>query len=324
MTNIFLGRPPANVETWIREHSGPAPIPTRATTIITTTEDGPQEFLIEGAIDSYWMNEHGFFDFDEFAWSKNITNVDFGVGSQEHPLTSIGASVLQDCYILSSATIGSSIIHIEAQAFYYCSNLTSIAIPDNVVSIGDQAFYYSGLRNVTLGNGMTNIGMQTFYECGYLTSVVFGNSLLSIGDSAFQGCSLPSLAIPNSVTYIGDESFTDVNSITSLTFGNNVSYIGYNAFANCTGLTSFTIPNSVTCIGSYAFSNCGGLLSVVFENWNKQTVKSKMTTSPDYIFGDAFYDSSYMLYEKTFTITCTDGSFSATFDSAGGITFTDL
>ena len=40
MTDIFLGNPPANIEAWIRAHSAPTPTPTRATTIITTTEDG--------------------------------------------------------------------------------------------------------------------------------------------------------------------------------------------------------------------------------------------------------------------------------------------
>ena len=61
------------------------------------------------------MNELGLHedDIDEGYWVKTITSVDFGIGSQANPLTTI-----------------------SEWAFCYCENLTSVTISSSIRNIG--------------------------------------------------------------------------------------------------------------------------------------------------------------------------------------------
>lgn len=145
-------------------------------------------------------------------------------------------NAFEDCYYLSSLTIGTAITSIGSRAFSYCSGLTgTLVIP----------------------NSVTYIGSEAFFACTGLTSVTIGNSVSSIGESAFSGCTgLASIDIPNSVTSIGNSAFSGCSGLNTVTIGNSVTSIGNSAFSRCTGLNSITIPNSVTSIGNQAFYNC--------------------------------------------------------------------
>ena len=84
-----------------------------------------------------------------------------------------------------------------------------------------------------------------------------------------------------------------------------------------------TIPDSVTSIGTEVFRNCIGLTSVTFDCFDISTAKSQITNNS--IFGEVFYDpNTWEPIEKTFPVTCIDGSFNVTFGTDGSITFTDL
>ena len=149
MMQIFLGGPSNRVQLWMKAQ-------TRATTIITTEEDGAQEFLIEGTIDRQWMIDHEFCN-NNYEWSKTIIAVDIGVGSQEHPLTSIGDYV-----------------------FLYCTSLTSVTIPNSVTNIGTAAFCRcSDLTSMTIGNGVTSIGEGAFYACNNLSELYINSMTVS-------------------------------------------------------------------------------------------------------------------------------------------------
>ena len=158
-----------------------------------------------------------------------------------HSVTSIGDNAFDDCFGLTSVTIGNSVTSIGSSAFSYCFGLTSVTIPNSVTSIGDHAF--SG--------------------CDGLTSVTIPNSVTSIGNSAFSGCDgLTSVTIPNSVTSIGAWAFSNCSGLTSVTIGSGVESIGWCAFSDCSGLTSVTIGSGVESIGRSAFINCPELLDV--------------------------------------------------------------
>ena len=158
-----------------------------------------------------------------------------------HSVTSIGDNAFDDCFGLTSVTIGNSVTSIGSSAFSYCFGLTSVTIPNSVTSIGDHAF--SG--------------------CDGLTSVTIPNSVTSIGNSAFYGCDgLTSVTIPNSVTSIGAWAFSNCSGLTSVTIGSGVESIGWCAFSDCSGLTSVTIGSGVESIGRSAFINCPELLDV--------------------------------------------------------------
>ena len=187
--------------------------------------------------------------------------------------------------------IGLDVTSIGGYAFYNCSELTSVTIPDSVTSIDWNAFENcSSLTNVTIPDSVRSIGAVAFGGCSSLTSVTISNGVMEIESWAFASCtSLTSVIIPDSVTSIGR-----------------------NAFECCSGLSSMTIPDSVTSIGGSAFWNCTELTSVTFEGFDKSTTKSMITI--DYIFGEAFVDlDTWELIEKTFTVNCTDGSFTVTF-----------
>ena len=220
-------------------------------------------------------------------------------------VTSIGDNAFQECFGLTSVTIGNSVTSIGIGAFDRCSGLTSATIGNRVKNIWDRAFYgCTGLTSVAIPNRVTSIGECAFQRCKGLTSVTIPNSVTSIGSSAFDGCSgltsvhisdiaawcnidfkdsnsnplyyahhlylngeeVKDLVIPNSVTSIGGKAFYRCTGLTSVTIGNGVESIGEHAFSSCSGLTSVTIPNSVTSIESFAFSGCSGLTSVTIPN----------------------------------------------------------
>lgn len=176
----------------------------------------------------------------------------------------------------------------------------------------------------TQANPVTSISQYAFYYCSHLMSVTIPDSVESIGNAAFYNCSgLMNVTIGNSVTEIDNYAFYYCTSLTSVTIPDSVESIGEGAFSCCESLTSVTIPDSVTSIGEEAFSGCNGLTSVTFDCFDVSTTKSQITRN--YIFGTAFYDiRSWEIIEKTFLVTCTDGSFNVTFNTDFSIIFQDL
>ena len=212
---IFLGEPPANIKQWIIEHATPAEHPeTRFTLQGGTIET----YDITGILDLQWMIANGYYDDNNWEWTKTIVQVDIG-----NTVTSIGVEAFSSCTSLTSVTIPDSVTIIGLDAFMGCSRLTSVTIPDSVTSIGSSAF-----------NG-----------CDVLMSVTIPNSVTSIEESAFNNCSsLTSVTIPNSVTSIGSEAFYGCSSLTSVTIPDSVTSIGYDVFSNCSNLTSVTITSN--------------------------------------------------------------------------------
>ena len=179
-------------------------------------------------------------------------------------VTSIGASVFENCGGLTSVTIPNSVTNIGEKAFLRCRDLTSITIPDSVTNIGGFAFYEcTGSTSLSIGNGVTSIGEKAFYGCSGVTSLTIPESVTTIGDQAFGHCyGLTSLTIPDSVTSIGRYAFFYCTGLESVTIGNGLTVIASSAFSTCTSLTSVTIPDSVTDLGEYAFDECSSLTSV--------------------------------------------------------------
>ena len=146
MTTIFLGKPPANIESFIK-------VPTRykyiSDTEWRTTMLGGTIALVDGMGQSTGQIEN----------PRNIVEIEIGMGTQANPVTIIGDSAFRDCSNLTSVTIPKSVTSIGVRAFYNCRGLTNAPIPYGVISIGDSAFLYcSGLTSVTIPNSVTSIG----------------------------------------------------------------------------------------------------------------------------------------------------------------------
>jgi hypothetical protein len=103
-------------------------------------------------------------------------------------VTVIGDSAFDDCYYLTSVTMGNNVTSIGNWAFF-SSGLSSLAIGSGVSTIGDAAFYECvNLTSLTIPNHVTSIGSETFDSCYNLTNVVIGSGVTDIGTYAFAYC----------------------------------------------------------------------------------------------------------------------------------------
>jgi len=110
--------------------------------------------------------------------------------------------------------------------FQNCYGLTSVTIGNSVTSIGDYAFYgCSGLTSITIPNSVTSIGKYAFYYCSGLTSVTIPNSVTSIGNGAFDGVDFPTVVslIENPFKITGKTS--NSRSFSQNTFNNATLYV---------------------------------------------------------------------------------------------------
>ncbi|MCX6895469.1 MAG: leucine-rich repeat domain-containing protein [Verrucomicrobia bacterium] len=182
------------------------------------------------------------------------------------PVTSIGDSVFQNKFSLTSVTIPNSVTNIGNSAFNN-SGLCQVVIPSSITRFGDSAFSECGnLTNVILSEGLTGVGSAAFKYCSSLPNVVIPNSFTSIKGAAFYGCiRMTSVVIPDSVTNIEWEAFRYCSSLTNVTFGTSVKSIYLAAFLFCSSLTSVTIPDSVTNIEESAFGACENLSHIYFK-----------------------------------------------------------
>ena len=136
--SIVVGAAPSPTPT-----PGPTPS-TRATTIITTTEDGAQEFDIEN-LDMDWWASNGFFSYDD-GWLKTITAID----------------------------TGTNLKHFYAFACANMSTLTEISMTEGLITIGEFCFQNAtGLTTLIIPSTVNDIGYAPFEGCSNLTSITF-------------------------------------------------------------------------------------------------------------------------------------------------------
>ena len=119
-----------------------------------------------------------------------ITSLDMSTAMPS--VTSMGASVFENCSSLSTVKFNNGLSTIPANCFRSCTNLT----------------------NVSFGTNVTLIGQSAFYGCSSLSTISFPSSLLSISGYAFQRCAnLESVYIPSDVsrviTLAGANAFTN-------------------------------------------------------------------------------------------------------------------
>ena len=97
----------------------------------------------------------------------------------------IGANSFEACQKLSNIAMSSTVIDIEANAFYNC-RFSNIALPNGLSNIGDYAFVMcTNLMQVALPNSVTNVGSGAFYGCKSLCSVIFQDDAPMVGNDAF-------------------------------------------------------------------------------------------------------------------------------------------
>ncbi len=249
---------------------------------------------------------------------------------------SLAENALNECKLLTSVTIPSSLKNIGKYAFSDCEKLESIiyegeiadwcaisgleyltmyatlyingetlsgelVIPKGVTAIGNGAFHgCDEVTSVKIPQGVTTIGYNAFYGCSQLTSVSLPESLESIDAWAFGECvKLESIKLPDNVTSIGYCAFYRCKAITEITIPKSLTAIGDSAFCECTGLFRVNIHSGVKSIDELAFYNCTNFGAVVFGGTKQQWVDL------NYGFGTLNLGAEHKRY---YIVMCSDGT----------------
>ena len=186
-------------------------------------------------------------------------------------IDTIGSYAFQNCYNLTSVTVGESATSIGQYAFRYCNSLTEMTVPfvggtpedSNGVGywFGDVWSIPSSLTKISVTNSSA-VKNYAFQNAQYLEEIVYTQDVVSIGDYAFYNCDgLTNFVIPDTVESIGNRAFYDCDSLTVTDLPENLITIGEYAFYDCDGLTEIVIPDGIDTIGEYAFQNCRNLTS---------------------------------------------------------------
>lgn len=131
----------------------------------------------------------------------------FELNGISYNVTSIGAEVFKDKYMITSLTIPEGYTTIGEGAFMGCSGLTSLSIPASVTAIGRKAFY---------GCSNDDFALTIAEDNQHFTAVV--NVLYDKAKTTIYAVpsSITALAIPTTVTTISDYAFSDCVKLISI------------------------------------------------------------------------------------------------------------
>lgn len=180
-----------------------------------------------------------------------------------------------------------SLLWIDARAFYQNPLLQSIRIPGTVQEIKTEAFSQCDLLNYVevIGSpGNTSIGYRAFAESPRLRTIILSNGVTYITDDAFHFNAVDTLVIPDSVTYIGQLAFAASRRLRWVHVPEDV-VVDPTAFPSCIGQgleiavqgnilsTNFSciscaesnlvVPDGIAVLGISAFEQCRNVTSLV-------------------------------------------------------------
>ena len=134
----------------------------------------------------------------------------------------------------------STIVSMEAGAFFQCSNLQAVNFPN-----------------------ATDINSGVFSECTRLADVSLPNANI-FGDAVFQSCSsLQEISLPNAVE-CANALFRNCTALTMVECPNLIT-TGNAVFEGCTSLTNYVLPK-LKIVPSAMFSGCVSLTEAILEN----------------------------------------------------------
>jgi hypothetical protein len=205
-------------------------------------------------------------------------------------VTSIAANAYVDNLNVTSVSIPSSVIIINASAFKGCIYLVSVQFtgsgPSQLVTIGQEAFSGTGLTTISIPTSVENILDKAFYQIQALENVNYatGSQLKTIGSFAFSQSGLQFLNIPVMLESIGAGAYENCPSLRTITFDSDVTSsaaliaIGDSSFAFAGIEGSIEFPDSLQSIGNNAFNGCTNLALVTFSS------QSQLNTLGQYAF----------------------------------------
>ncbi len=173
-------------------------------------------------------------------------------------LISIGKNAFEECYGISSLTVGDRLEAVDNYAFYKATNLKNFKIGENnnVKTIGDNAFEGTRLNSAKSEPikfpKLETIGKRAFANItSYFSYFELGKNLKKMGDEAFLGCSVLS-----EVYYDKD---IELESFGEGVFTNNTSLEVIKAVGEDVNYDN-SLPDSLKSIPKLTFSGCYKLL----------------------------------------------------------------
>lgn len=202
--------------------------------------------------------------------------------SKSVKITSIPSSTFGNSKLLTTVILPSSVVTLNASAFYGCTALTGLDI-SGINTIGGKCFQNcKALTEITLSNEIKSLPQDCFHSCSALTRVngggnletvsnyafnncsllayfPFNEGIKSIGSYSFQGCALTEFVPPQSLVSIGGRAFGGNKIANALAFGPNLTKIDSQAFYQCSQITSVSFCEGLLTLGKEAFAFCSGL-----------------------------------------------------------------
>lgn len=218
------------------------------------------------------------------AIDQNITSCNIHKDTKE-----ITDMAFYDCRKLEKVTFSkdAKLEKIGPSAFQNCSVLKSITIPSSVKIIEGYAF--SGILSEVIfekNSNLTYIGEYAFNGCNNLKNIELPNSVKYIGTKAFN-INTYQVNIYDNGLYIGNQenpymfliSVID-NKITECIIHEDTIGICGEAFLNCQNIESIIIPSNVSTIGIDAFKYCNYL--TIYCEFSKDQVEDEQTWNPSW------------------------------------------
>jgi hypothetical protein len=199
------------------------------------------------------MKADGWLDKDYKAVSTYKSKI---VGDLYLNIATIGYGAFENCYNLTSISLGSTTKSIAAYAFQNCTSLTNANL-GNATAVGMNMFTGCSALKTVNAPKVTSIGNAAFSSCNSLESITTG-VLTSVSSSAFSGCSkltFDNIQFKDAVIY--NNAFNGCVSITEFDFS-NIKTLSDSAFSNCTGLITVDLQ-TVESVGNSVFSGCTSL-----------------------------------------------------------------
>lgn len=210
---------------------------------------------------------------------KSIGNAAFSATSLQsvtlnNELTSISASVFENCDSLTSITISNSLESVGNYAFAGTTALNSITLPNSVLTIGSGAFMGSGIQEFTFPELVDTISDDLFLDAVNLKNVTLPSvTKIASDEESYTG-----------IVSIGARAFKNTTSLQSITFPTlenegevieTIRTIGASAFEG-SAISTIRIPSIVRTLYEATFKNCQALTSVEFaENGALESISAE-------------------------------------------------
>lgn len=165
-------------------------------------------------------------------------------------------------------------------AFQDCTLLKSIAIPSTVTSVGESAFENCiSLQNATCEAESCSFGGQCFKDCVSLKEFTFPKSAyLGVPGGIFENCaSLAKCTMPTTLNTEGilesttAKMFLNCKNLATVTLPTNIKALGESMFKN-TSIETLYLPTSVNMIEPEALRDCTKLKYVNVSSPEKTTI----------------------------------------------------